>query len=152
MLFKSNCCHIYSIVLLLHYLTLVWFISHELFLKLLYALIKHKNFSKYIFCLVQLSLQSYWPFATKLSNSYLTNHDPLPKSSYHNISLQTKSLNKPISIVWFVWLCCMDCLWYAISCAIVFAKSYVPSWEKWKDRDLQKGKWHPCPSPILLMH
>jgi hypothetical protein len=37
-LFLSNCCHTYSIVLLLHYLTHIWFKSHESFSNLYLAI------------------------------------------------------------------------------------------------------------------
>jgi hypothetical protein len=48
MLFKNNCCHTYSIVLLLHQLTLVSFNSHELYQDSIHTLVNHKDFINYV--------------------------------------------------------------------------------------------------------
>jgi hypothetical protein len=64
-----------------------WFCSHVLN----YSTCKCANWVIQAFskpCLVQCPLKFYWPFPTKLSNSYLTIHDLLPYPSCHNISIK----------------------------------------------------------------
>jgi hypothetical protein len=119
-------------------------------LKLSHALIKHKNFINYILPSTSHLPQSYWSLPTKLFDSYLTNHEPIPHPSYHNISLQTKSLNQPLLIVWFVWLSLygvfMLCYFLCYSCA----KSYVPSWEKGSILFFRKASDTHIPYPFYL--
>jgi hypothetical protein len=96
------------------------------------------------------SHQSYWSFPTKLPNPYLTDHN----SFCHVYSI---TISWIIQIVKQTLFNCLSCLivfvWYVyvmLFCVIVCVKNYVLSWEKWKDRILQKGKWHTYLLPILL--
>jgi hypothetical protein len=147
---KNKCCYTYSnsiLVTLSHtyVIYLTWTIR-----KLLHARIKHKDFIYYIVP----------------SPNYLSNHIDLSQLSssirisqimilYHILHVITPQwinfLNKHLSIVWFVWSCLYGVfMLYYFLCYSV-AKNYVLSWEKWKDRIPQKGKWHTCSLPTLLM-
>jgi hypothetical protein len=103
---KNKCCYTYSnsIVVALSHTYVIYFTWTNL--KLIYALIKHKNFINYI-CLVQFSLKSYWSSPAKLSDPYLTDHDPLPYPSCHNISInrivKQTLFNCLICLIVFVW-------------------------------------------------
>jgi hypothetical protein len=148
---KNEWCYTYSngILVALSHTYVIYFTGA--ILKLFHALIKLKDFINYLM----------------LSPIYLSNHIDLSQlsfrfkshkswsltiSPYHNISIRLNSWTNPFLIVWIVWLCLyglfMLCYFLCHSCA----KSCVLSREEWKDRILQKGKWHTCPSPILLMH
>jgi hypothetical protein len=99
----SNCCHTYSIVLLLHYLTLVQFISHESFQILLVALIKHKDFINYILLSSILSNHINL-FPTKISNPYLTIQNSFAISILSQYLKKSKMLNKLYLIVCYTSL------------------------------------------------
>jgi hypothetical protein len=121
------------------------------FLNSTYALVKHKGFINYIL-LSPNSLQSLWPIPTKLSNPYHTIHIFFCHIYSINILNNLKCWTNPFH-------CCLSCLncdlWYVyvvLFCVIVCAKSYVLSWEEWKYRDLQKGKWHTYLLPTFIMH
>jgi hypothetical protein len=138
MLFMNNCCHTYSIVLLLHYLTLMWSSSHESFQDFVHALVRHKDYINHIL-LSPILTNHFLSFPTKLSNTYLTIHNSFAISILSQYLKKSKLLNKPFLIVCLIWwcMCCIFMLCYF--CVIVCAKSYMLSWEKWKDRDLQKA-------------
>jgi hypothetical protein len=125
---KNKCYYTYSnsIVVALSHTYVIYFTWA--ILKLIHALIKHKNFINYI-CLNQFCLRSYWSLPTKLSDPYLTNHDPLPYLSCHNISI-----NQIVKQTLFNCLICLIVLFGVFMvcyfCAVVGAKSYVLSWEK----------------------
>jgi hypothetical protein len=131
MLFKNTCCHTYSIVLQLHYLTLMRSNSHESFQDSIHALAKHKDYLHYVL-LSPILPNHYDLFPTKLSNSYLAIHISFAISLLSQYLEESKLLNKHFSIVCLVWLClyCMFMLCYF--CVLACAKIYVLSWEKWK--------------------
>jgi hypothetical protein len=105
----------------------------------IHAFVKHKDFITYI--IVSPILSNHFDLPSKLSNSYLTIHNPFAISL---LSQKSKMLNQTL-------FKCMSCLilfeLYGVFmlcyfCVIACTESYVLSWEKWKERDLQKGKWH----------
>jgi hypothetical protein len=140
---KNKCCYTYSnsIVVALSHTYVIYFTWT--FLKLIYALIKHKNFINYI-CLVQSSPRSHWSLPTKLSDPYLTDHDLLPYPSCQNISIN--QIVKQIHFYCLIVLYGLFMVYY--SCAIVCAKSYVRSREKWNAVIFKKASDIHIPYPV----
>jgi hypothetical protein len=146
----SNCSHTYSIVLLLHYSTLMWSSSHESFLNSIQALLKHKDFINYV--LFNPILSNHVDHSQLSSQIHiLQSIIPLPYLSCYNISIHLKYWTNTFQLFVLFDCDCMVCLCYVILCYSC-AKSYVLSWEKWKDRILQKVKWHTYLLPIFILH
>jgi hypothetical protein len=104
---KNKCCYSYSnsIVVALSHTYVIYFTWT--ILKLLYALIKHKSFINPILPKPILS-QPILISPTKLSDPYLTNHDPLPYLPCHNILInqivKQTLFNYLICLIVFAWI------------------------------------------------
>jgi hypothetical protein len=143
MLFKNNCCHTYSIVLL--YTN--WHLC-ELFQDSVHTLAKPKDYINYILLSPILSNQ-YDP--SQLSSQSLS-HNYFAISFLSQYFGKSKLLNNHFSIGFLVWLClyCMFMLYYF--CVIALNGELRILLREVKDRDLQKGKWHTFFYLFLLLH
>jgi hypothetical protein len=96
------------------------------------------------------SLQTSWSCHSNSQNLFLAIHDLFVIYLLSQCPNKSKLFNKHFSFVCLVWLCLYGMFMLCYFCVIFCAKSYVLSWEKWKDRILQKGKWHTYLLPIFI--
>jgi hypothetical protein len=150
MLLKNTCCHTYSIVLLLHYLTLMWSSSHESFVNSIHILVKHKDYIHY-FLLSPIPSHHYDLFQLSSQIHILQSTILLPYLSYYKYPKKSKRLNQPFSIV--VLFDCVVLYVYVVlfMCYSLYGELCAKLREV-KDLGLQKGKWHAYLLPILLLH
>jgi hypothetical protein len=119
----------------------------------IHAFVKHKDSS-----LISFQVHSSKINLTCHPNSQiniLQSTSLLPYPSCLRILRNLKCWTKLFSIACRVWFMIVlyDVFMLCYFCFIVCTESYMLSWEKWKDHDLQKGKWHIyLTTYFLLLH
>jgi hypothetical protein len=147
--YLSNCCHTYSIVSWLHYLTIMWFNSHEPFPNSIHALVKNKVSFHY-------SWVSPNPFKSfnlviQTLKSISCKSSLLPYLSYHRIIRNLKCWTNPFNCLSYLILLLLEsCVYVVLFLCYSLVRRETCLLRGLKVRKLQKGKWHTYFNPFIL--